>query len=132
MERLEHDTKLTIAWFENNYMKINEGKCHLLVAGHWYETVWVNIGETRILESENEELLGLTIDRNLNFDDHVFTLYKKAGGKLSALSTISSYMSFFKNRILLNAFVESQCGYCPLQPGCFIVTNVERTSLKEL
>ena len=32
MERLEHDTKLAIEWFENNYMKIN-GKCHLLVAG---------------------------------------------------------------------------------------------------
>ena len=34
MERLEHDTKLAIEWFENNYMKLNEDKCHLLVAGH--------------------------------------------------------------------------------------------------
>ena len=34
MERLEHDTKLAIEWFENNYMKVNEDKCHLLVAGH--------------------------------------------------------------------------------------------------
>ena len=113
-------------------MKLNQDKCQLLVAGHRYETLCPNIGETRIWKSKNKKLLGLTIDRNLNFDDHVFTLYKKAGGKLSALCTISSYMSFFKNRILLNAFVESQCGYCPLQPGCFIVTNVERTSLKEL
>ena len=48
MERLEHDTKLAIEWFENNYMKLNEGKCHLLVAGHRYETLWSNIGETRI------------------------------------------------------------------------------------
>ena len=34
MERLEHDTKLAIEWFENNYMKVNEDKCHLLVAEH--------------------------------------------------------------------------------------------------
>ena len=34
MERLKHDTKLAIEWFENNYMKLNEDKCHLLVAGH--------------------------------------------------------------------------------------------------
>ena len=51
-------------------MKLNEVKCHLLVAGHRYETLWANIGETRIWESKNEKLLGLTIDRNLNFDDH--------------------------------------------------------------
>ena len=62
----------------------------------WYETLWANIGETRIWESKNEKLLGLTIDRNLNFDDHVFTLCKKAGRKLSALSRISNYMSFEK------------------------------------
>ena len=48
MERLKHDTKLAIEWFENNYMKLNEDKCHLLVAGHRYETLWANIGETRI------------------------------------------------------------------------------------
>ena len=47
MERLEHDTKLAIEWFENNYMKLNEDKCHLLVAEHRYETLWANIGEFR-------------------------------------------------------------------------------------
>ena len=30
MERLEHDTKLANEWFENNYMKLNEDKRHLL------------------------------------------------------------------------------------------------------
>ena len=114
MERLKHDTKLAIERFENNYMKLNEDKCHLLVAGHRYETLWANIGETRIWESKNEKLLGLTIDRNLNFEDHVFILCKKAGRKLSALSRISNYMSFEKKRILLKVFVELQFGYCPL------------------
>ena len=26
-KRLEHDTKLAIEWFENNYMKLNKDKC---------------------------------------------------------------------------------------------------------
>ena len=108
MERLKHDTKLAIEWFENNYMKLNEGKCNLLVAGHRYESLWAKIGETRIWESKNEKLLGLTIDRNLNFDNYVITLCKKA------LSRISNYMGFDKKRILLKAFVECQFGYCPL------------------
>ena len=90
------DTKLAIELFENNYMKLNEDKCHLLVMGHICDTLWANIGKTRIWESKNEKLLGFTIDRNQNFDDHVFTLRKKAGRKLSALSSISNYMSFEK------------------------------------
>ena len=38
-------------------MKLNQSKGHL------------NIGETKIWESNNEKLLGLAIDRNLNIDD---------------------------------------------------------------
>ena len=107
MERLEHDKKLAVEWFENDYMKLNEDKFHLLVAEHRYETLWPNIGETRVWKSKNEKLLGLTIDRNLNFDDQEFTLCKKAGRKLSVLSRISNYMNFEKKkRILLKAFVE--------------------------
>ena len=79
-------------------MELNEDKHHLIVTGHRYETLWAKIGETRIWESKNKKLLGLTIDRNLNFDDHIFTLCKKADRKLSALSTISNYMSFEKKK----------------------------------
>ena len=100
MERLKHDTKLAIEWFENDYMKLNEDKSDLVVAGHRYETLWANFGEIRICESKNEKLLGLNIDRNINFDDHVFTLCKKACRKLSVLSRISNNMSFEKKRIL--------------------------------
>ena len=66
MQRLEHDAKLAIEWFESNYMKLNEDKCHPPVAGHRHETLWANIGDTRIWESKNEKLLGVVIDRNLN------------------------------------------------------------------
>ena len=58
--------------------------------------------------------LGVVLDRNLNFDEYVFTLCKKAGKKFSALSRISKYMSFKKKKILLKAFIESQLRYCPL------------------
>ena len=88
MERLERDTKLAIEWFENNLMKLNEGKCHLLLARHRYQTLWLNIGETWIWESKNGKLLELTVDRNLNLDDHLFTLCKEAGRKLSTFSWI--------------------------------------------
>ena len=95
-------------------MKLNQEKCHLLVSGHKYETVWAKIGATKIWESDKQKLLGVVIDRNLNFDEYVFDLCKKAGRKLSVLARLTNYMSFEKKRILLKAFVESQFGYCPL------------------
>ena len=39
INRLEHDTSLAVEWFENNFMKLNQDKCHLLVSGHKHETV---------------------------------------------------------------------------------------------
>ena len=50
------------------------------------------------------EKLGLTIDKNLNFDDYVFTLCKEAGRKLSAFSRISNYMSVEKNNKIKELF----------------------------
>ena len=34
INRQEHDTALAVEWFENNFMKLNQDKCHLLVPGH--------------------------------------------------------------------------------------------------
>ena len=32
INRLEHDSYLATKWFENNYMKLNQDKCHLLIS----------------------------------------------------------------------------------------------------
>ena len=47
INRLEHDSYLAIEWFENNSMKLNQDKCHLLVSGFKYENVWAKIGKTK-------------------------------------------------------------------------------------
>ena len=72
-----------------------------------------------IWESVKQKLLGMEIRRNLNFDDHVISLCKKAGKKLAVLATLSKFMSFKQKRILMKTSVEYQFEYCPLT-GCFI------------
>ena len=39
ISRLEHDSHLAIEWFESNYMKLNQDKCHLLVSGYKHENI---------------------------------------------------------------------------------------------
>ena len=63
---------------------------------------------------QNKNYLRIEIGRNLNFDDHVISLCKKAGRKLAVLARLSKFMSFKQKRILMKTFVESQFGYCPL------------------
>ena len=62
----------------------------------------------------NKKLLGIEIGRNLNFDDHVISLCKKAGRKQAVLARLSKFMSSKQKRILMKTFVESQFEYCPL------------------
>ena len=47
ISRLEHDSHLAIEWFESNYTKLNQNKCHL----YKHENIWVQIGEAKIRES---------------------------------------------------------------------------------
>ena len=67
VRRPEHDSLITIEWFESNSMKLNQDKCHFLVSGHKHEHLWVNIGKSKIWESKSERILGVTVDQNLKF-----------------------------------------------------------------
>ena len=96
-------------------MKLNKDKCHLLVSRCKSENVWANIENDKIWENNKQILLGLEdTDRNLNFNEQVSSLRRKAGNKLSVLARLSNFMSFKQRRILLKAFIEYQFGYCPL------------------
>ena len=113
LNELEHNALTAIMWFENNYMKLNEGKCHFLTSGS-PEHLWVKVGKEMIWESQSEKLLGMTVDKNLNFNLHLRLLCKKVSQKVSALARIVSILPFQKRHIILKTFIESQFSYCPL------------------
>ena len=113
--RLENDSNIVIKWFTDNFMKLNTDKCHLLILGrNSNQQVTVNVGDSVIENTEEEKLLGVVIDKKLNFETHISKLCKKAGNKLSALARVSGYMDTNKLKILMRAFVISQFQYCPL------------------
>ena len=69
-------------------MKSNDDKCHLIVCN-----VSVTLGNETIMESNSVELLGVNIDKNLNFNEHVTGLCKKANQKLHAMARIAKYLN---------------------------------------
>ena len=76
--------------------------------------LFANIDGNKIFNSKREKLLGIIIDNELKFYEHVSNICKKASNKLHALSRISDFMTVQKRRIVMKSFIEAQFGYCPL------------------
>ena len=59
--------------------------------------------------------MGVKIDNELKFDEHISKLVKKANGKLSVIKRgLGMLKNFQKRKVLLNSFVQSQFSYAPL------------------
>ena len=114
LRNLECDTLSVIMWFENNFMKLNQDKCHFLAGTKTNEHLWLQVGDCRIWESANEKLLGIIIDKKLTFNAHLTKLCNQVSQKVSALARVSKLLPFYRKRLLLKTFIESQFSYCPL------------------
>ena len=57
-------------------------------------------------------MLGILFDNKFDSGEHVTSLYRKASQKLNALARVAHYMNLIQNRLIMNAFILSQFGYC--------------------
>ena len=100
-------------WFENNSLKSNANKCHLLVVSS-SDAVNLRVSEYDIKNSECEKLLRVKFDNKLTFEKHIADICRKASEKIYALARIAPYMDLSKRRRIMNAFFNSQFSCCPL------------------
>ena len=73
---LETSSSLLFGWFNNNFMKANSDKSHLIMSCAEATTAMIN--GLPIDSSKAEVLLGITINHDFKFDDHVNHSCKKA------------------------------------------------------
>ena len=64
----------------------------------------IQIQNSCIKANSSEELLGIKIDSNLNFHDHITSSCSEASKKLGALSRVSKYMGISKKSILMKFY----------------------------
>ena len=84
VRQLETDGIVVVKWFPDNYLKLNDDKCHLIIFGDKYSRATATIGNSTIDDSDYEKLLGVTLDEKLGFRKHIEDLRKKANQKLHA------------------------------------------------
>ena len=109
--KLQNASVKLFKWFHQNGLKANQKKRHFLLS------LDINTKFSLpacILENPNsQKLLSVTIDRKLNFNEHVTNLCDKASKKIQALARIFPYIPQTQKRLLMNAYFLSQFGYCP-------------------
>ena len=96
-------------------MILNPGKCHFMSIGKDTRDEHVFYYDNLALRSSNEEeILGVTIDTKLTFHQRIKKMCRKASEKLSALLTLSPYLDINKTKTTCTTMVKSQLNYCPL------------------
>ena len=84
---LEQVARVMFQWFEDNEMRANPDKSHFLQSTADMKTIQVCNEE--IMGSDQEKLLGINIDSNLTFENHVKTLCDKANQKSECTCEVS-------------------------------------------
>ena len=123
-------------WFEDNAMQLNGDKCKLMMIStkpNNVEKCSVNVNRQIIKEEDKVKLLGVTIDNQLKFDDHIKNMCKEAGKKINALARIAPYLNEDKRKLLMKTFVLTFFNYCPLvwMSCCRKTINLLITFMKE-
>ena len=121
---VEYNAVILNTWLKNNLMVTNTGKYNLITFGNKnYQQINFNnyvIQETQNDDLTNKKLLGIIVDKELNFDDHIFlfdhinALCKNASKKLYAIRRIAKFLSREKLLMIVNSFVLSTFCYCRL------------------
>ena len=91
-------TKLFL-WFKNNHLKANPGKSHILLSSKKPEVV--SVDGISVAASFHEKLLGVVIDSELKFENHITDKCLKVSKKINTLCRISSFMSLEKRSTLM-------------------------------
>ena len=96
-------------------MILNPGNCHFMCIGKDTHDEHVFYYDNLTRKNSNEqEILGITIDRTLTFHQHIKKMCHKAGQKLSTLLRLSPYLDTNKRKTIYTTMVKFQLNYCPL------------------
>ena len=105
-----------INWFSLNLMKANPDKFQATAIGKKTKSqnLSFNLSENKIVCEDDVKLLGVTIDSDLNFDNHISEMYKKASRQLIILKRIGKYMNRLGSLTSYYSFILSNFNYCPV------------------
>ena len=113
--KLEIETNTVIQWLKDNEMVAYASKFQLMFLPK-YKNIDKNMFfDGKIIKSQDTvELLGITLDKNINFKRHIQSICRKANNKTKALLCIRKFLNLEQAQVLAEAYISSNFRYCPL------------------
>ena len=112
------DLQALSTWFESNYLTVNCAKTQALSVGPcaYHCSLFLNNAQIEFLRSI--KILGVTLDKDLSYKEHISDQLKKAYAKASALRRIRRFLPHDAMIKLYKAFILPHLEYCgPLFVG---------------
>ena len=81
-------------------------------------------------KTKSVKLLGITIDRQLRFDEHISNLCNKGSMQLNAINCLQRYMGSQEMNTIVNSFIYANFNYCPLVWHFFHANPVKLSNFK--
>ena len=114
--QLQTEAEVTVQWFFDNALEANPTKFQgLLLKGNKQASEFsVSIRGQDIEFSKSITALGICIDENLTFDEHVNDICLKASRQISALQRLTGFIDMPGRKAIYNSFIVSNFNCCPL------------------
>ncbi len=112
IQKLVIDGNIVINCFMNNDMMANLSKCQFMTIED--SNVILTLRGVTIEQDNYVKLLGVNIDKKLNFKFHVNEVIRKCARQLNVLRRQSRVLNVLAKKKVSNAFIRANPNYCPL------------------
>ena len=107
-------SKAAINWFTLNEMLANPHKFQAIFLASADMEFKFEIDDITLVAEDYVKLLGVNLDKNLNYDTHIKQICKKAGNHLNALKRLSPYISINHRMAIFRCFILCHFQFCSI------------------
>jgi hypothetical protein len=104
-----------VNWVNENEMKANQQTFQVMLSKNPNDENVLNLASDVTLNCENHvKLLGVTLDQNLKFNEHISMLCARAGRQINVLCRFKRILSTPTKLLMYKTFIHCHFNYCPL------------------
>ena len=112
VQTLQIESKAVIHWFTLNEMLANPHKFQAFFLASAVMEIKLEIDDITLVAKAYVKLLGVNLDKNLNYDMHIQHICKKAGNHLNAWKRLSPYISVNHRMAISRYFILCHFQFC--------------------
>ena len=112
--KLQMDCQLAKNWFEKNSMRANATKFQLMFLARSTDTTshFLKVDNVEIKATDSINILGIELDKRLNFKMCIEEVCSQAGKQINALKRIRQHLEKECKKTIYNSYIKSNFNYC--------------------